>query len=266
MTGDKAARSLLLAYCRNESGVGLQLAVELKLRSQLVCKTCSLNHLVYYLVLGRTLCREAKHSNTWVLDASNRTGCLCCTNSNLCKLVGCRNRCYGNVAHNDDAVVAILVLVCKHKHSTANTCHARSTLDNLQSRTQSVACCAQCARDLTIGALCLDNHTAKIERILNKLASLLDSHALLLAKLGKKLCILLGFGVVERIDDSSLVDVVEIPLCGKLLKFVGVADEDEFGNTVGQYAVGCSKCALLSSFGEHNALFVALSARNDVFK
>ena len=59
---------------------------------------------------------------------------------------------------------------------------------------------------------------------------------------------------------------MEIPLLGECLDFLRVADEDKIGNVVGQYAVGCSKCTLLCSLGEHDALFVALSARNDVFK
>lgn len=52
MTSNKATWCLLLAYSRNKSCIGLQFTIELKLRSHLVCKTCSLNHLVYYLMLG----------------------------------------------------------------------------------------------------------------------------------------------------------------------------------------------------------------------
>ena len=98
------------------------------------------------------------------------------------------------------------------------------------------------------------------------MASLLDGHTLLLAQFGKQSCILLGFRIVLRVDNCCLVDVVEIPLLGESLEFLRVADEDKIGNVVGQYAVGCSKCTLLGSLGEHDALFVALGARNDVFK
>ena len=63
MTGDGASRSLLLAYTRHKSGIGLQLTVEMEFRIELVSQTCGLNHLVNNLMLGTALGREAEHSD-----------------------------------------------------------------------------------------------------------------------------------------------------------------------------------------------------------
>ena len=158
------------------------------------------------------------------------------------------------------------MLVCEHKHGSTNTCHAGCALDNLESGTKSVARCAESARDLSVGTFSLDDHTSEVERVLHQLASLLDGHALLLAKFCEQFGILLCLGVVQRVDDSGLVDVVEVPLLCEALQLVGVADKNKVGEVVGQYTVGSSKCALLCCFREHDALFVALCARNDVFK
>ena len=133
-------------------------------------------------------------------------------------------------------------------------------------RAQSVAGGAQRTRDLTVGTLGLDNHAAEVERVLHEFASLLDSHTLLLAKFGEELCVLLCLRVVQRVYDSSLVDVVKIPLCGESLQLVGVADEDEVSQLVSEDAVGSLQCALLCCFREHNALLVALCTSNNVFK
>ena len=102
--------------------------------------------------------------------------------------------------------------------------------------------------------------------VLHEFASLLDGHALLLAKLGEELCILLSLRVVQRVYDGSLVDVVKVPLCSESLQLVGVADEDKVSQVVSEDAVGSLQSALLCCFREHDALFVALCASYNVFK
>ena len=56
LTSDRATWSLLLTYRWYESCVSLEFTINIKPWSTLLSKTSSLNYLVYYLVLSRTLC------------------------------------------------------------------------------------------------------------------------------------------------------------------------------------------------------------------
>ena len=191
MTGNLAARSLLLTYGRNERSVGLELAVNLQRRVKFLGKSCSLDNLVNYLMACAALCGEAEHCHTWLLKTCNALRCLCSANGNLCKLACVRHWSNGNVAHYDDAILAILRLVGDEQHGSADTADARGTFNDLQGRTQGVASGAQRSADLSVGTFGLDNHTSEVERILHQLAGFLDGHSFLLAKLCEQFGILL---------------------------------------------------------------------------
>ena len=264
MTGDVATGSLFLAYRGHESSISLQLTVKLQLGIKLMSQLCGLHNLVNNLMLGATLGREAQHCHTRLGYACNRLCCACCAHSDLCQLVSIGHRCNGNVAHHDHAVLTILLLVGDEQHGTAHACDAGSTLDNLQCRAQGVARCAEGTADLSVGTFGLDDHASQVERVLNELAGLLNGHALLLAQLSQQGSILLTLRIVQRVDDGSLVEVCEPPLCSQFLYFLRITDEDDVCDVVSQYSVGGLKSALLCCFGEHDALLVALGACNNL--
>ena len=131
----------------------------------------------------------------------------------------------------------------------------------MKSWTESIASSAQCTRNLTVSALSLDNHTTEVEVVLSyEFTSLLYGHALLLAKFGELLCILLSLRIVFRINNSSLVDVIKTPLCCKVLNVGRVTDEDDVCNVISQNFIGCFQCTLLFCFREHDALLISFSA------
>ena len=84
----------------------------------------------------------------------------------------------GNVANNENAILTILFLLRDKKHTTADTGDARSTLDNLEGRTQGVASGREGTGNLSVSTFGLDNHTTQIERVLHQFASFLNGHPL----------------------------------------------------------------------------------------
>ena len=70
--------------------------------------------------------------------------------------------------------------------------------------------------------------------------------------------------VVLRVDDGSLVNVLKPPLCSELMDIGGVSNEDQIGDVVSQYSVGCFKGTLLFCLGEHDALLVGFRTCNDL--
>ena len=117
--------------------------------------------------------------------------------------------------------------------------------------------------NLSVCVAGLDDHASQIERVLHELAGLLYCHALLLAELSEQCCILFALGVVLRVDECSLVDILQSPLLCQSVNLVWVSDEDKVCDVVSQNLVGGSQCALLCCFGEHDALLVAFSAFDD---
>lgn len=91
-----------------------------------------------------------------------------------------------------------------------------------------VAGCRECTGNLSVGIASLDDHASKIKVVLRyELTGLVDSHSLFLTQLSEELSILLSLWIVQRVDNSSLVDVLQSPLLSELVDIFGVADEDE---------------------------------------
>ena len=74
-----------------------------------------------------------------ILESRNALCGLCRSIGNLCQLVGGRIRRDSNVAHHDDTVLTILLLVREDQHGTADAGYARRAFDDLQSRTERIA-------------------------------------------------------------------------------------------------------------------------------
>ena len=129
-------------------------------------------------MLGRTLGREAQHSHTGISKACYRLSGLSGAHSNLRELGSIRHRGNGNVANNENAILTILFLLRDKKHTTTDTGDARSTLDNLEGRTQGVASGREGTGNLSVSTFGLDNHTTQIERVLHQFASFLNGHPL----------------------------------------------------------------------------------------
>ena len=264
MTGNLASRCFLCSYSRNEGSIGLQLTVYLQLGSHLQGHTGCLSHLVHYLMFGTSLGREAQHSHTRLSEASHTLGRLCRADCYLCQLTGIWHWCNGHIAYHEHTVFAIVLLLRYEKHGSADARNAWGTLDNLQCRTQCLARCRERTADLSVGIACLYDHAAKVERVLHKLAGLLDGHSFPLAQLSKQLCILLALGIVVGIDDCSLVKMGQSPLFSQAGNLFRIAYKDDVGHLVGQNPVGSPQCTLLGSFGEHDALLSSFSACYDL--
>ena len=256
LAGDVAARSLLGTNGRNEGGICLQLTVDLQVGSSFLGETGGFNHLVAYFVSGTTLGREAQHGNARLLESCYALSCLSGADGNLRQLVGIGHRGNGNVTDNKNTVLTILFLLRDEQKTTRYTGDARSTLDNLKCGTQRVTSGGEGTRDLTVGTFGLDDHATQIERVLHQLTSLLNRHALLLAKLGEQLGIFFTLRIVLRVDDGSLVNAVQSPFSSQSFDLLRITDQDDVGDVFCQYAVGSTKCTLLSSFWEYNALLV----------
>ena len=215
-------------------------------------------------MLSRALGREAQHGNAWLCKTSHTLGCLCCTYGNLCQLGSIGHGGHSHIAHHQDTILTILRFLSDEQHGTAHTADARSALDNLQCRTERIACGAQRTGDLSVSFLSLDNHTTEIERILHQLTSFLDGHALALAQFSEQGSILFTLGVVLRIDDGGLVDMCQPPLGCQLMNLLRVTYQDKMSYIVGEHHVGCSQRPFFGSFWKHDALLVTLSALDDL--
>ena len=153
------------------------------------------------------------------------------------------------------------MLVREYKHRAADTCHSGRALDDLQSRTQRLTRRAECSAHLSVSLLKLYYHTSQVKRISHQTAGFLYCHALALTYLGKLFGIHLALGIVLGVDDGGFLNVGKSPLLCKTAYFTGVSYENNVGYVVSQNSVGGFKGTLLSSFGEHDALFVALGMR-----
>ena len=118
---------------------------------------------------------------------------------------------------------------------------------------------------MSVGTLGLDNHTTQVEWVLHQFTGFLNGHTLLLAQLGQQLGILLALLAVQRVNQCSLVNVCQPALLSQCMHLVRITNQDEVGNVLCQHTVGGSQCALLLSFGEHNALLVTFGTRNNLF-
>ena len=225
---------------------------------------CCLQHLVDHLVLGTSLRREAQHSHTRIVEASHRLGGLCCADGNLSKLVGIGHRCHSDITDHNHAVLTILRLLCDEQHRAADAGDTGGTLDNLQGGTQGFTRCRESTRYLSIGTFGLDDHATQVERILHQLAGFLDGHALLLAQFSQQLGIFLATRIVQRVDDGCLVDVLQSILLGISLDALGVTNENDVGQIVGQYSVGSAQGALFFGLRKHDTLLVGFRTCHDL--
>ena len=215
-------------------------------------------------MFGRTLSRKAEHGHTRIY-AGHGLGGAGGTNSNLGQLVGIGHGGNGHVAHYKHTVVAALGSVGEEQHGTAHASNARSCLDNLQGRTQHIACSVACTGQLAISIAALDNHATEVERVEHLFTCFFNGHALLLAQFGKEFGVFFLLGTGGRVDDSGLVNVAQAPLLGQLMDFVHIAKNDEVCHAVGQYLVGGFKCTFFRSFRKYNALLVCFGTRNKLF-
>ena len=69
-----------------------------------------------------------------------------------------------------------------------------------------------------------------------------------------------------RIYDGGFHDVHKAHLYGHTLDFIGVADEDDVGDIVGNDAVGGFECAAFGTFGQHDALAVGLCFLGEILE
>ena len=211
-----------------------------------------------------SLGRETQHGHTGILKSGHRLGSLSRADGNLRELCGIGHRRYSHVAYHEHTILTILRLLGDEQHTTAHTSDAGGALDDLQGRTKGFTCGGKSAGNLSVGTFGLDNHTAKVERVLHQFAGLLDGHTLLLAEFSQFLGIFLTAVAVFGVDECGLVDVGQSAFLCQCMHFLGITDENQVCNVFSQYTVGCTKCTLLLSFGEHNALLVCFSTRNDL--
>ena len=122
-------------------------------------------------------------------------------------------------------------------------------LTHEQGRAECVACGAERTGNLAVCITALDDEASEVEGVHHLLAGFLDGHALLLAQFVEQLCVLLGLLAGGRVDDGGLADVGELEFLGERVYLVWIADEDDFGQLVGQCLVGSGKRALFKAFG-----------------
>jgi len=85
---------------------------------------------------------------------------------------------------------------------------------------------------LTVGITGFDHEASQVERILHELVSLLLCQSLGLTKLHQQIAIRFTLSVVCRINDLSLVDVLETKFGSLLLYFCRGTDQDQVGYVV----------------------------------
>ena len=91
-------------------------------------------------MLGAALRREAQHSHAGLFEASHSLSHLGGTYGNLRKLGSIGHRSHSHVGHHKHTVLTILFLLRDEQQTTADAGNTRLALDDLQGRTQRVAC------------------------------------------------------------------------------------------------------------------------------
>ena len=208
--------------------------------------------------------RETQHGNTRFCETCHRLGGLCRTYGNLTQLGSIGHRRYSHIADYKNTILTILFLFRNQQKTTADTGDTWRTLNNLQGRTQGIACRGECTADLSISTLCLDNHTTQIQRVLHQLTSLLDGHTLALADLSQFLGKFLTPFVVLRVDEGCLVDVGQSLLLRQCIYLLRVTNKNNVCHILSQHSIGCTKRTFLFCFREYYALLVCLCTRNDL--
>jgi hypothetical protein len=91
-------------------------------------------------MLGTSLGREAQHSYARLCETGYRLGCLSRAYCYLRELCSIRHRSNSYVAYDENTILTILLLLGDEEQTATYASDTRSALDDLQCRTQSVAC------------------------------------------------------------------------------------------------------------------------------
>ena len=255
ITCNGRTRSFAGTDFRNQCCVSLQLTVDSNIRSHFFSNLQGFYHFVYHFVFCRTFCRETQqcHFRVNTCDSLSRT---CSTNSDLRQLRSIGNGSNGNVTHYQNTILTIFGSMSQQQHCTGNASNARSSLDNLQSRTKHITGSIACTRQLTVGIAVLDNQTAQIKRIGYQLTGFFNSHAFFLTQLEQQLCILFLLGIVFRIDNGCLGNVTKSPLRCTSVDFSRIAQKNQVCNTICQNLIGSFQSAFFRTFRKNNALTI----------
>ena len=188
-------------------------------------------------------------------------------NGDLTELLCIRVRSNRTVGKHEDTLLAISLcsLVFEnHDECARDARDARSCLDDLKCRTKHVASSVASTCHLTVSLSALDDERTEVERILDEFCCFLWCHALLLTELEEEVGILLCVRVVFRLNDCSLVDILETIFGNESIDFRLCADEHDICDTITEDAVCCLDCTRFCAFCKDNALLVGLSLSNEL--
>ena len=217
-------------------------------------------------MLGAALGREAEdgHAGLHACDVAGGLGCRHC---DLCQLGSGGIGDDGAVGKDEQAVGAVGRILGEHHHERAgHDVDAGLGLDDLEGCAEHVAGGVEGTCHLSVGVAGLDHEAAQIEGIGCGGAGLLHRDAFLLAELEEEGSIFVDDLLVGGIDDGGLLDVFKLERRSHLVDFLGVADQDDVGDAVGDDAVCRCECAGFGAFGQHDALALFLGLRGKFFK
>ena len=138
-------------------------------------------------------------------------------------------------------MIAELAIRNVHKEEGRNKLCARSCLKDLKARTKCVSSRMACTGDHTVSIAHLDHHDAIVcVGFEKKFCCLLDSHALLLAKLDQLVNVSRSLVTLSRIYDDSACDICILLICGD---FFFRTDNDDLGESFFQDLLSGLVCA-----------------------
>ena len=148
-----------------------------------------------------------------------------------------------------------------HDEERADQLHARRGLEDLQAGAQHVARGMACAGHHAVGAAGLHHHHAEVQHVVHEAHRRLGRHPLGLAQLVERLGEPFAQLGRARVDDARTAELVGAGRDG-----VGVAEDDEVGDVVGQDALGRRQGALVVAFGQHDRLAIRFGAGEHRFQ
>ena len=159
------------------------------------------------------------------------------------------------VGEEEGAVVAQVAVGHVHDEERAHHLRAGSGLQDLQGRAQHVAGGVAGARDEAVRFAHLHHHHAEVQLVVHKLEGLLERHALRRAQLGQ----LLGIGLAQ-LGGAEVDDAGALQVAAGSGDVVGVAQDDEGGDALGENRLGGLEGADVVALGKHDGLLVGLRA------
>ena len=139
--------------------------------------------------------------------------------------------------------------------------YARTGLEYLEGRTDSVSSGATCTCQLAIRIAVLNHETTQVEWVLDFLGRLLEGHTFGFTQLEKQIGIFGHLRIVERINNSEVLTFeyvfVSFLLC-HLANDSRITDKDKVSHFIFQQDIGCFERARFVAFGKHNALRILL--------